>query len=72
MLSVINAECPMQALNAECHYAEFCYAECYGDFAGQAGACKYQTRTELSLRDMHCGACIMKKALLTSLNRFYY
>jgi hypothetical protein len=28
MLSVINAECQMQASFAECHYAECRYAEC--------------------------------------------
>jgi hypothetical protein len=30
MLSVIYAECHMQALYAECRYAEYLYAECRG------------------------------------------
>ncbi len=29
MFSVIYAECRMQALHAECYYAECCYAECH-------------------------------------------
>jgi hypothetical protein len=30
MLTVINAQCYIYVLYAECHYAECCYAECRG------------------------------------------
>jgi hypothetical protein len=30
MLNAIFAECHIQALNVECHYAQCCYAECRG------------------------------------------
>ncbi len=29
-LSAVYAECRKQALYAECHYVEYCYAECPG------------------------------------------
>jgi hypothetical protein len=50
MLSVIYAECPMQAFYAEYRYAECSYSEChYGECRGplhRRSALKYELRGE--------------------------